>query len=198
MFNFFKSDRLGKAYKAIESEDLEQLAHQLKKIDSSEINSPVSDQIPSLVEHCVLAQNTKALKLVLNHGGSADLTPRSEATDNLYSLALQQPCSHSLLSPLLSHGAEFNTQKLMLECFESNNEQQRMLNISLLMQHGATVDNEIVHLAMATEHLPLINVLFNSGARLPDDILDKGYKEEVITYAQKCAEDLKIRQMFLS
>jgi hypothetical protein len=197
MFNFFKSDRLAKAYKAIESDNLEQLANILKKIEPSELNTVVSDQIPSLAEHCVLSSNPKALKLVLEHGASADLTPETKAVNSLYSLALQQKASHALLSPLLSHGNEANMQQLMLECFESNDDQHRMLNISLLMQHGAAIDNDIVHLAMETENLPLINFLFNSGANLPDDIQDKGYKEEVVAYAQKCVEDLKIREMFL-
>lgn len=198
MFNFFKSDRLAKAYKAIENGNLDKLADLLKKIETSEINTVVSDQIPSLAEHCVLSHNPKALKLVLDHGGSADLIPKTKSANNLYSLALQQQASHALLSPLLSHGTEANIQQLMLECFDSNDEQQRMLIISLLMQHGATIDDELVHLAMKSENLPLINLLFNSGACLPTDIQDKGYKEEVLAYAQKCVEDLKIRQMFLS
>lgn len=198
MFNFFKSDRLAKAYKAIESDNLEQLTNILKKIEPSELNTVVSDQIPSLAEYCVISSNSKALKHVLEHGGSADLIPETKSANSLYSLALQQPTSHALLSPLLSHGNEANIQQLMLECFESNDDQQRMLNISLLMQHGAIIDNEIVHLALEAENLPLINFLFNSGASLPDDIKDKGYKEDVVAYAQKCVEDLKIRQMFLS
>lgn len=198
MLNLFKSDRLGKAYKAIEAQNMEQLCQQLKKITDSEINQPVSDQVPPLAEACILKQNSKALRWVLEHGASADIKAHSTPDSSLYQLALQQPQSHALLSQLLSYGKQYDTQSLLTQCFAHCDSQQVMLHISLFLQYGATVTDEIVHQALASANLPLINFLFNSGAELPEELENKGYSEEVISYARRCAEDLKIRRMFLS
>lgn len=192
MLKLFRSDRLAKAHKAIETDNLEKLSDLLKKLSEDEINQPVSDSIPPLIEVCILRQSAKALKLVLEHGGSAD------QNTNLYSIALQQNKSLSLLTPLLQYGKEYDAQALLVECFTRCDPSQLMLHISVLLQSGAHINEQIAHNALSTEDLSLINFIFNSGAELPTNIEERGYKAEIIAYAEKCVADLQIRKMFLS
>ena len=198
MLNLFKSDRLAKACKAIESDNLEQLSKLLKKLGTDEINQPVSETLPTLTEFCILNQSAKALKLVLQHGGSPDQQSKSQPDLNLYELALQSEISLTLLTPLLESGQNQDCQALLKECCNQCQPNQLMLHIALLLQHGAEITDDTVHSALISGELPLINYLFNSGATLPEDINSRGYKEEVIRYAEKCVEDLKIRQMFFT
>ena len=198
MLNLFKSDRLAKACKAIESDNLEQLSKLLKKLGTDEINQPVSETLPTLTEFCILKLSAKALKLVLQHGGSPDQQSKNHPDLSLYELALQSENSLTLLTPLLENGQNHDCQALLKECFNQCASNQLMLHISLLLQHGAEITDDTVHSALSSGELPLINFLFNSGATLPEDINSRGYKEEIIRYAEKCVEDLKIRQMFLT
>lgn len=198
MLNLFKSARLAKACKAIESDNLEQLSKLLKKLGTDEINQPVSETLPTLTEFCILKQSAKALKLVLQHGGSPDQQSKNHPDLSLYKLALQSENSLTLLTPLLENGQNHDCQALLKESFNQCESNQLMLHISLLLQHGAEITDDTVHSALSSGELPLINFLFNSGATLPEDINSRGYKEEIIRYAEKCVEDLKIRQMFLT
>ena len=197
MLNLFKSDRLAKAYKAIQTGDTEQLLKQLKKISPDEINQPVSDTIPGLVESCVLEQQPKALELVLKHGASANTPCLSHSDLSLATLALQKEKSLPLLTQLLQAGCKEDKQELLHLCFEQCDEQQLMLHISLLLQSGAQLDAALLHKGLQTGQLPLIHFLVNSGAPVPEDIEQQGYSDEIISYAKRCAEDLKIRKMFL-
>lgn len=192
MLKLFRSDHLAKAYKAIETDNLDKLSNLLKKLPEGEINKPVSDSTPSLVEACIIKQSPKALRLVLEHGASTD-----QATD-LYTLSLQQDKSLPLLTHLLHFGKEYDSQKLLAACFNHCKPSELMLHISLLLQSGAHIDEQSIHSALSTEDLALVNFIFSSGAALPENLNEKDYKAEIIAYAEKCVADLKIRQMFLN
>jgi len=197
MLKFFKSDRLAKAYKAIEADDLAKLQAHLQKLDKEEIDQPVSDDKPSLSEICILQQSPKALKLVLNFGANPDLDSRTERL-SLAELSLRQEKSLPLLTALFAAGAKTAATPLLQQCFEYCNEQELMLHLSVLLQYGGQLDDAITHKALASNHLPLIHFMINSGATQPLDIAQHNYPEETLNYANKCWEDQKIRAMFLS
>jgi len=197
MLNLFKTDRIAKAYKAIQADNLDQLSALLDKIAADEINQPVSDTLPSLVEVCILEQSPKALRLVLQKGGCADQQALSNPALNLYSLALQMDNSLPLLGALLEKGQHYSSQTLLTESLDACPNNQLMLHISLLLQYGAEITEPVIHHAFQHDDFPLINFLFNSGAELPQDIDEKNYQAGTVSYAKRCVEDLKIRKMFL-
>ncbi|WP_415905067.1 hypothetical protein ACMXYW_02305 [Neptuniibacter sp. QD48_55] len=198
MFKLFKSDRLAKAFKAIDADDLTKLQKHLQKLEPEEINQPVSDDTAPLAEVCILKQAPKALKLVLNFGANADQMSHTNPTLSLAELSLGQEKSLPLLTALYTAGAKTDPTPLLQQCFDHCSEQELMLHLSVLLQYGGQLDDELVHKALASDQLPLIHFIINSGASCPDDIDKHNYPEETLNYAKKCWDDQKIRAMFLS
>ncbi|WP_286240015.1 hypothetical protein [Neptuniibacter halophilus] len=197
MLRLFKNDRLAKACKAIENNDLDRLQKLLPKIPTSEIDQPLSDQTPPLAELCILQQSPKALKQVLARGADPDLICSSQPGISRPQLAIQQQQSLSLLSALFSAGARTEPQTLIADCFESEKGEELMLHLSLLLQQGARADEGLVHRALASGQLPLIHFVIHSGAEMPENLDQQNYPAEVLNYARRCWDDIKIRQMFL-
>ncbi len=133
VLKFFKSDRLAKAYKAIETNDLDKLQKQLQKVNSDEINNAVSDSTPPLAEVCIRLQTAKALKLVLNAGADPDLTSTANPGLNLTELALQQQNSLPLLTALFDAGSKADPNTLLEKCFDECPDQEVMLHLSLFL-----------------------------------------------------------------
>lgn len=198
MFKLFKSDRLAKAFKAIDADDLTKLQKHLQKLEPEEINQPVSDDTPPLAEVCILKEAPKVLKLVLNFGASPDLTSHTDPSLTLAELSLRQEKSLPLLTALYTAGAKTDPTPLLLQCFDHCTEQELMLHLSVLLQYGGQLDDELIHKALASDQLPLIHFIVNSGAACPDDIDQYDYSEETLNYAKKCWDDQRIRAMFLS
>lgn len=197
MLNIFKSDRLGKAYKAIEAGDHEKLLKQLQKIDSAELNEPVSDSTPALMECGIVAQDAKAVKLLISFGASIKQTSQTQPSLNLLQLALTQNKSLALLGALLTAPERPELQPLMAECFEQCSEQELMLHLSLLLQHGTQLDDLLMHKALHSQQQPLVHFMINSGAQKPANLEAQAHTPEILAYANKCWEDKKIREMFL-
>lgn len=198
MLNLFKSDRLAKAHKAIMANDIELLAKLLKKIDQTEINQPVSEDKPSLLESCLIEQNRKALQLMLDYGASPIGKSLTQSKHSYFQLALTQKQSHSLLKVMLDDQKAPEIQQLLIDCFQLSSEHNLMLNIAVLLENGASVDNEVLHAALKLNQKPLIHYLINTGATLPEDVEEHGHNKALIDYAKKCSEDVKIRSMFLN
>ena len=195
MLNFFKSDRLAKAHQAIIANDREQLLKQLNKMKPNEVDLPVSDSTAGLIETCISLQRPKLLSLVLEHGA----TPSGTTSDNTpYAIfALKQEQSLSLLTALLTAGNNEDRDTLLKHCMKHSSEAQRMLHISLLLQHGATINDALLIQALELGERPLIHFLINSGAELPQLPQEIEASDETLSYAKQCLEDLRIRKMFL-
>jgi hypothetical protein len=195
VLNLFKNDRIAKAYQAILADDKDKLLKQLQKIKATEINNPSSETTPGLVEACIIQQRPKLLTLVLAHGAS----PTGISLNDIpfAALAFQQENSLSLLTALLQAGNNEKREPLLNLCFDHCPPTQRMMHISLLLQHGAKINDTLLTQALVLGERPLIHFLINSGAILPTPPPDDTTNEEMLVYARKCAEDLKIRQMFL-
>ena len=197
MLNIFKSDQHAKAYKALLANDLEKFAKSLQKIDADKIDLPVSDNTPSLAECCILEQNPKALQSVIDKGANPNKKSLNQPEYHLAELTLLQEQSLPLLTVLLKAIPKTSNSDLLLKCFQLKQDSTLMLHLSLLLQNGAELNDEVVHLALLSEDLPLIHFIINSGANQPSMLAEQGYSEEVIAYAQRCWNDLKIREMFL-
>ena len=197
MLNIFKSDRLAKAYKAITAKDNEKLLKQLQKMDAAEIDAPVSENTPCLVECCLLQQDVKALKLLIEFGANIEQNSQTQPQLSLMQLALAQEKSLALLGELLHANHHYNLQPLMTECFDTCSEQELMLHLSLLLQQGAQLDDSLMHKALHTGRQPLVHFMINSGADKPQNLEAHSHDPEILAYANKCWEDKKIREMFL-
>lgn len=197
MLKLFKSDQLAKASKAIETDDLERLQKHLKKISSDQIDQPVAENSPALAELCILAQSAKALKQVLEHGANPNTQSVSQPQLSLSQLALTQETSLPLLTALYNAGCQTDPTSLLKPCFSHCREQELMLHLSLLLQQGANLDDELTDCALRTENRALIHFIINSGASKPEGLETGDYSDETLSYALKCWDDLRIRQMFL-
>ena len=165
MLNIFKSDQHAKAYKALQANDLEKFAKSLQKIDADKIDLPVSDNTPSLTECCILEQNPKALQSVIDKGANPDKKSLSQPEYHLAELTLLQEQSLPLLTVLLKAIPKINYSDLLLKCFQLKQDSTLMLHLSVLLQNGAELNDEIVHLALISEDLPLIHFIINSGSK---------------------------------
>lgn len=195
MRHLFKTDPLTSAYKAILADDREKLLKHLRKIKPSEIDKPSSDTTPGLVEACIIQQRPHLLTLVLEQGASA--TGKTVNGHSFGILSIKQEASLRLLTALLSAGNDEDRDQLLAACFEYGQPTQLMLHISLLIQYGAEITEPIAVKALKIGERPLIHFLINSGAELPKQVGTGEIDEETLAYANKCAEDLQIRKMFL-
>ncbi|MDO6594782.1 hypothetical protein [Neptuniibacter sp. 1_MG-2023] len=195
MRHLFKADPLANAYKAILADDKEKLLKYLRKIKPSDIDKLSSDTTPGLVEACIIQQRPHLLTLILEQGASA--TGKTVNDHPFGILSIKQEASLRLLTALLSAGNNEDRDQLLAACFEYSQPTQLMLHISLLIQHGAEIKESIVIKALKMGDRPLIHFLINSGAVLPKQVDMDEIDEETLTYANKCAEDLQIRRMFL-
>lgn len=135
---------------------------------------------------------------MLNFGANPGQTSHTNAALTLAELSLRQEKSLPLLTALYTAGAKTDPTPLLQQCFDHCSEQELMLHLSVLLQHGGQLDDKLVHKALASDQLPLIHFIINSGACCPDDIDQHSYSEETLNYAKKCWDDQKIRAMFLS
>ncbi|PIE23383.1 MAG: hypothetical protein CSA60_04465 [Neptuniibacter caesariensis] len=197
MLKLFKSDPLAQACKTIDSGDMQKLAQCLRKISTDELNQPVSDTQPPLAEYCIRQQSPSALKLVLNHGANPNLQVQKDKHNSLTQLALAQDNSLPLLTALYNAGSEADPTQLALQCFDYCEPNTLMLHLSFLLQQGARLNSKIVHQAFIRADLQLIHFIINSGANKPEDFYEQDYSEQVVSYAEKCWQDLEIRKMFL-
>lgn len=195
MLNLFKNDRIAKAYQAILADDKDKLLKQLQKIKATEINNPSSETTPGLVEACIIQQRPKLLTLVLAHGA----LPTGVSLNDIpfAALTFQQENSLSLLTALLQAGNNENREQLLNLCFDHCPPTQRMMHISLLLQHGAKINDTLLTQALELDERSLIHFLINSGAEIHALVHNKKIKPDAVDYARKCADDLKIRKIFL-
>ncbi|WP_027856806.1 hypothetical protein [Marinobacterium jannaschii] len=197
MLKIFANSRSAKLYQAIRTGDLDKLSKLLPKFDREQLSQRLQEQ-QSPLEVAIRSQQARALELLLQKKPPTD-QPCSSG-ESLPLLALQQQdASLALLSTLLQGGIEADSAALAAACFAHCDESQLMLHLSRLIQHDpALIENpQLMHQGLASGSQPLVHFLINSGALLPDDLDEAAYDTQLLHYARKCAEDRKIRQMFL-
>ncbi len=197
MLKIFANSRNAKLYEAIRTGELDKLSRLLAKFDSEQLSQPLQDQ-QSPLEVAIRSQQAKALALLLQKKPATD-QPCSSG-ESLTLLALQQQdASLALLSTLLQGGVEADSIKLATACFEYCEESQLMLHLSRLLQHDPALieQPQLMLQGLASGSQPLLHFLINSGAVLPEQIDTSTCDPGLMQYARKCAEDRKIRQMFL-
>ncbi|WP_197468089.1 hypothetical protein, partial [Neptuniibacter marinus] len=89
-------------------------------------------------------------------------------------------------------GNSEDKNQLMTACFEYCPTNQLMLHIALLTQYGAEISDSIVIKALELGEQALIHFLLNSGATLPTQYDENYVSDDILTYAKKCVDDLKI------
>ena len=198
MFKLFKSDRLSKAYKAITVDDLTGLHKHLSKLENNEINLPVAEGLPTLIEAAITAHSPKAIKLMVDFGADIQGQSNQQPKYTLFELALQQPNSHALLGALLTAHEKPDLQPLLITCFEQCNETTLMMHLSLFVQHGAKLTDEHILMSLSANRPELVHFVINSGATKPDIFDISPYDPAIVAYANKCWDDIKIREMMMS
>ncbi len=195
MLNFLSNNRNQKLISAIRDGDLDKLAPLLKKYDAAALDGPLADE-QSAAQLAILAQQAGALELILNAGCNANA--RSSASEALLVLALKQEKeSLALMTQLLRAGGDPNTEGLALGCFDHCEDNTLMVHLSRLLEQGADLfsDHRVILRALDTERLDLIHYLINAGAGLPDECTGADCSDETWSYARRCLDDRKVREM---
>jgi len=206
--NFLNKRAIKKTASAISEGDLHLLKKQLSKLESEQLNSPLFEHqggYISAAELAIVSQQPKALEHLLQSNCSA----KYESSDQpLIYLALQQKQSLALLTVLLQQNSPTRFPGLEISsaefaCFIYCPATSLMLHLSRLVEYGGELNqvnregHSLLLLALATEQQSLLQFMINSGADIPHEIADNWCSSEIISYAKRCADDLKIRQMML-
>lgn len=204
--NFFAQRTLKKLTTAITAGELQSLKKQIAKLDPQQRRDCRIDyqgNAVSLTGLAVQSGQPKALEQLLNAGCSYESDPP------LLLQALQHPTQGlALCTVLLQAGVptEYPQQTLSssaIACFHYCPPERLMLFLSRLNEYGADLnmpDREgITPLmkALQLEQQPLVQMLVNSGAQLPEQLPPNWCSAEILSCARRCAEDLRIRQMML-
>ena len=206
--NFFSKRSLKKLQQAIIEADLITLKKQFNKLESSALEEHLFDQD---------GQHYNTTELAIKSGQASSLEHLLQAGCNLSTSqpepllyqALQHPQqSLPLMTLLLQAGApllypDADPHHAIFACFRFCSKQNLMLHLSRLNENGADLNhrdkqgNSALTLAMQMENQRLVQMLINSGAELPETQRTEGCSDEIIGYAKRLADDLKIRQMML-
>lgn len=204
---FFTQRTLKKLTTAVVESDLTALKKQIARLDEQQRQSRQFDyqgRPVSLAELAILSGQPKALQQLLNAGcGYA-----SEDTPLLYKAMQQTSEGLALCTVLLQAGVEteypqYSPNSAVSACFEYCPPAKLMLFLSRLNEYGADLnlpdDKGISPLmkALQLEQQPLVQMLVNSGATIPDQIPAEWCSEAILQCAKRCAEDLRIRQIML-
>lgn len=195
MLKILTSSRNQKLINAIIEADLDKLARLLTKFDAAALDAPLRDK-QSAAEVAISAQQPKSLELIMNQGCNANAL--ASCGRPLLLLALQQSeNSLNLITQLLRAGADANTDNLLSACFYHCSETEQMVHLSRLIEYGSqlTQDPDLMPLALGTERLELIHFLINSGAELPADMESIHCSDATLSYAKRCVDDRRVREM---
>ncbi len=207
--SFFTRRSLNKLQQAVINADLMLLKKQFNKLDQTLLTGHLftyHERTCNLPELAIHAGQPLALEHLLKAGCS--LEPHQP--EPLLYQALQHPQqSLKLMTVLLQAKAplaypDSTPQHALFACFKFCPATQLMLHLSRLNEYGANLNqpdtdgNTALLLAMQSEHKPLVQMLINSGAQLPDAIQEGWCSEEIADYARRLTDDIKIRLMMLS
>ncbi|WP_417225240.1 hypothetical protein [Amphritea sp.] len=206
--SFFTRRNLNKLQQAVTEGDLNRLKKQFNKLDQAlltEASFSHQNQPCNLPELAIYAGQAKALEHLLQAGCAMT----ASRTEPLLYQAIQQPQqSLALMTVLLQADIPLaypdnDPQHALFACFRFCPINQLMLHLSRLNEYGADLNlpnaqgHTALLLALQLEHKALIQMLINSGALLPETIPEGLCGDEIIGYAKRLADDLRIRQMML-
>jgi len=206
--SFFTNRILKKLHNAIIEGDLSTLKKQFSKLNQADLEQHrfnFQEQHCNAQELAIISGQAKALEHLLQAGCSLQ---SSTETPLLYQALRQREQSLALLTVLLQANAAMeypNTtpDHALLACFKYCPDSTLMLHLSRLNEYGAdlnytdTSGYNVLMLALQKEQQALVQMLINSGAELPASFPEGWCSEEILHYAKRCAEDLKIRQIML-
>ena len=206
--NFFTQRHLNKLQQAVIDGDLVKLKKQFQKLDQAPLTEPTfnhQNQHYNLPELAISVGQAKALEHLLQ-AGCPIIASRTEPL--LYQ-AIQHPQqSLALMTVLLQANTPLeypnsDPQHALFACFRFCSISSLMLHLSRLNEYGADLNqsdaqgNTALILALQLEHKGLVQMLINSGALLPEEMAEGLCADEMIGYAKRLADDLRIRQMML-
>ena len=207
--SFFTKRSLKKLQLAITEADLITLKKQFSKLDAKLINKHLFDfdsRRLNATELAISAGQAASLQHLLQAG--CDLS--ASQTEPLLYQALQHPLkSLQLMTVLLQAGApltysDMTPDHALFACFKFCTDTNLMLHLSRLNENGADLNhcdkqgNSSLILAMQMENRALVQMLINSGAALSEKLETQGCSKEIIDYAKRLTDDLKIRQMMFT
>ncbi|WP_299201166.1 ankyrin repeat domain-containing protein [uncultured Amphritea sp.] len=206
--SFFTRRSLNKLQQAVISGDLALLKKQFNKLDQTLLTEhPFSyeNRICNLPELAIYSGQPKSLEHLLQAGCSLETVH----PEPLLYQALQHPQQSLKLITVLLQAAipldypNSDPQHALFACFRFCPTSSLMLHLSRLNEYGADLNQADAEgqtallLALQSEHKPLVQMLINSGAEMPETIPQGWCSEEITGYARRLADDLKIRQMML-
>ncbi|WP_432696739.1 hypothetical protein ACQUQP_19740 [Marinobacterium sp. YM272] len=201
MLKLFKDARTAKLVNALRSGDRETLNRLAKKFTPEQLTQPLTDNLNAL-EIALQAGQPAALLWVIEQLPEHSQRDRDQVPYLLRSLQHESE-SLALITALLQAGFDASIshdERSLLEwCFEHCEPQTLMLHLSRLTQHGATLENTevLVIRALEREDQACVNYLISSGAPLPAELDQVQCSDALRSYARRCADDKKIREMML-
>jgi len=195
--------RTAKLISAIKAGDIEAFNKVSAKYSAEQLDQQIAEEAMCAPELAINHQQPLVLRRLLQQGCNPETT--NAAGQPLLWQALQQPKQAlALISELLQAGADCNRivespipTSILQACFEYSAPDQLMLHISRLHEFGASVDDPaLLELALKTGRQDLLHLLVNIDTPLPDGWSTNSGQDPLISYACKCAEDRRVRQMF--
>ncbi|MBS99942.1 MAG: hypothetical protein CMI01_14845 [Oceanospirillaceae bacterium] len=200
MLSLIRQKRTDRLVEALRQGDRDRLARLNGKFTPQTLLAPLSDPL-NAIEISLEAGQATSLEWVMTQLPEPCYCA---ATGEPYIvIALRQrENSLGLVTTLLQAGADpnqtFEQRTLVHWCFEHCSPESLMLHLSRLNEYGADLnDASLLTQALEKDHQALVHFLIHSGTPLPDDLEGVNCAPDLITYAKRCAEDRRIREMML-
>jgi len=161
-----------------------------------------------LLELSIRAGQPRILQLLLQRLPEPQVLPDASCGTPLILLALRQADNRlALLSTLLRAGADASLVHeglpLLHHCVECCEENELMLHLSRLLEHGADINqpdadgSTLLIRLLPGGNLPLLQFLLQSGARCEPQWLEALPDPVLATQLRRTLEDMRIRAMLL-
>ncbi|MEH6649657.1 MAG: hypothetical protein V7707_06445 [Motiliproteus sp.] len=166
-------------------------------------DSDIADEL-SPIEHCLGLQHPECLQKLLESGAQLPLQHRDGRLLLVHAIEAKQH-SLSLLTLLLQAGTDANAQhgEALFACLCVDNENQQLLLINRLIEHGADInrhrrlEKRLLDQLMLEERMMVVGVLISAGAELSDKLDQLSCSDELKQFARRKTQDLAVQRQLL-
>lgn len=167
--------------------------------------NPDSAREHSPIEHCLRLEHPECLQKLLEAGAELPLLHSDGRLLAVHAIGAKQQAL-SLLTLLLQAGTDSNAEQgeALFSCLSVDNENQQLLLINRLIEHGADINRHqrseyrLLDLLLLEERRMIVGVLISAGAELSDKFDQLNCSDELKSFARRKAQDLAVQRQLLS